>query len=126
MIKVTVDGSFEFRLLLKIKKDRFVSHECGSSFVENNLIPPSQVVFLMATRQQEENLFMVTAPALDEKEQVFARNFCINLSEDNPWNELLDSCFKVIKKMIEGGLEKRIIELRTKTDNAPKQAFGLI
>jgi len=126
LIKVTVDCSFEFQLLLKIKNNRFVSHDCGSSFVENNLIPPSQVVLLMTTRQQEENSFMVRAPALDEKEQVFVKNFHINLTRDDSWTELLESCFKVIKKTIEGGLEKRIIELRTETDdNSRRQAFGL-
>jgi hypothetical protein len=126
LLKVMVDFSFEFRLLIKIKNERFVSHDCGLSFVENNLIPPSQVVLLMSINQEKENSFRVTAPDLDDKGQVIAKIFYINPILDDSWTELLESCFKVIKKTIEGGLEKRIIELRTKSDNTHKQAFGLI
>lgn len=127
LITVKTNCYFEFRLLIQIKVDRLSRiYDCVPSFVENNLTPPSQVVLLMAINQQEENLFIVVAPAINEKEEVVGKIFNVNPTIDDSWIELFESCFKVIKKTIEGGLEKRIRELGTETDNASKQALGLL
>jgi hypothetical protein len=127
LMTVKTNCYFEFRLLIKIKVDQFSRiYDCGPSFVKNNLPPPSQVVLLMAINQQDENLFIVVAPTINEKGQVSAKSFNVNPTIDDSWIELFESCFKVMKKTIEGGLEKRIRELGTETDNASQQAFVLL
>lgn len=124
-IKVINEACFEFPLLIQIKADPFNSQYCNLSFKENHLVPSSKVVLVMTIKQHEENSFLVIAPTINEKEQVVDQRFTIDPTKDDSWIELLESCYKVIKKTIEGGLERRIRLSQINTDNTHKKVFLL-
>jgi|GEM_PF-1846299 len=124
-IKVVNEGSFEFPLLIQIKANPFNSQYCNSSFKEKQLAPSSKVVLVMTIKQHEENSFVVILPTVNVKEQVVEKRFTIEPTRDDSWFELLESSFKVIKKAIEGGLERRIKLSQIKTDNTPKKVILL-
>jgi len=79
----------------------------------------------MSIKQEQENLFIVIAPAINEAEELIEERFVINLTLDDGWIELLESCFKSIKKIMEGGLKERILQSVIEPDNTPKRAFGV-
>jgi hypothetical protein len=124
-IKVMNDCYFLFPLLIQIKPELFNSYYCSPSFKKNKFTPMSQVVLAMSIKQEQKDLFAVIAPAINPVGKLIEERFVINLTIDNPWIEFLESCFKVIKKFVEGGLEKRILESVSETDNTPKRAFGV-
>ena len=111
------DGFFEFWLVIDIPVQPFNMNTCGHSFIEKGLAPSSAVGILMAVKQ-EENLFIV------ELSRSQAQTFEIDLSDDSSWVNLFECCFESTKAIFEGGLERRISELGTLEDNAPKQNFG--
>ena len=123
-IKVTDDCYFLFPVLIQIKPS-FTSTYCSSSFKKNKLIPISQVILTMSIKQQQENLFVVIGPGINPGGKLIEERFVIDLTIDNSWLEFLESCFKAIKTIIEGGLQTRILESVTEADNTPKRAFGV-
>jgi hypothetical protein len=130
-IIVENNGFFEFQLLIQIKEDKnqFSNiYDCGANFIKNNLAPASQIVLLMSIKEEKENLFLVRAPSIvTGEEKILGDIFDVNPNIDNTWTALLDSCFEVIKKIVESGLEKRIRESKNKTDytSQEEQAFRL-
>jgi hypothetical protein len=126
LIRVTNEGYFVVPLLIQIKPEPFSTSYWSPSFKENQLTPQSQVVLIMSIKQQQqENLFSVVAPAINQKKQVVEEVFNINLTINDSWSKLIESCFKVIKTIIEGGVEKRIAESLIKKDNTFERAFGV-
>lgn len=125
LIVVTDDFCFVFPLMIQIKSNSFDNPHWNPSFKKSYLAPPSKVVLFLTIEQQEENLFSVTAPIINEEEQVEEKIFLITPKSEDSWNELVESCFKVIKKTIEGGLEKRLRESLIKTDDTPQRVFRL-
>jgi len=122
-ITIKNDCFFEFQLLLKLVESVNLN-VYGQSFLENDLVPLSGVILVIAVKQHE-NLFIVKPPAL-EKEQIIAKEFPIDPNNDNTWIEILDSCYEAIKKTVEVGLEKRISELKIQSDDASKKVIGYI
>jgi len=126
LIKVTKECIFFFPLLIQIKQNSFNNEYCSPSFKKNQLTPPSQVVLALNIYEEQENLFVVIAPGINRVGELIEEKFVIDLTIDDPWIEFLESCFKVIKKTIEGGLKKRISEsVIDETDNKSKRAFGI-
>lgn len=126
LIKVVGECIFFFPLLIQIKQYSFNNEYCSPSFKKNQLAPPSQVVLLLDIYEEQENLFVVTAPSINQVGGLIEEKFVIDLTIDDSWIQLFESCFKVIKKTIEGGLKKRISEsVIDKTDNSSKRALGM-
>ena len=121
---ITVDDEcfFNFRLLVSIANSPFNKNSSGESFVEKGLAPLSGVVLFMAVKLQGDS-FIVKTPAIVE-EEVVEKEIMINPNIDDAWTELLELCFQVMKKMIEGGLQERIRKLGAKT--VPQRAIGFI
>jgi hypothetical protein len=111
------DGFFEFWLVIDLKVESFNMNSCSHSFIEKGLIPPTAVGLLMAVKP-DKNLFIVEASRSQEK------TFEIDPSNDNSWIKLFEYCFESTKAIFEGGLERRISELGTLKENAPKRNFG--
>jgi hypothetical protein len=125
-IKITKECIFVFPLLIQIKQNSFNNEYCSPSFKKNQLTPPSQVVLALSIYEDKENSFVVIAPGINQIGELIEEKFLIDLTIDDPWIEFLESCFKVIKKTIEGGLKKRISEsVIDETDNSSKRAFGI-
>ena len=121
---VTVDDEyfFNFQLLVSLlnSDSRFNINNSGRSFFDQGLAPPSGVVLFIAIKQEGDS-FIVKGPSIEE-EQV--KEFTIKPDIDDSWKELLESCFQVMKKTVEGGLNERISKLGIQTDNASQRAFG--
>jgi hypothetical protein len=139
---VTVDneGFFNFQLLVSIldSDSTFSINNSARNFLKQGLTPPSGVVLSIAIKQNGDS-FIVKIPSVEEEQvKEFTVKFDTNyswtepdiydssreLDIDDSWKELLEFCFQVMKKIIEGGLNERISKLGIQTDNASKQAFG--
>ncbi len=124
-IAIVDDGWFVFPLMIQINSNSFDNPHWNASSHKSYFAPPSKVVLFLGIKQQEENLFSVLAPIINEEKHVGEKVFSIATNNDDPWSELVESCFRVIKGTIEGGLEKRLRESLIKTDDTPKRVFGL-
>lgn len=125
-ITIKNDCFFEFCLRLKMPNpiSPMIVHPYSQSFFENNLAPLSEIIFVIAIKQQE-NSFIVRVPAI-EKEVVVHKQFVITDQNDNNlWTEIFNSCFEAMKKTVEDGLEKRISKLNIPTDDTSKKIIGL-
>jgi hypothetical protein len=111
------DGFFEFWLVINLRVDPFNMNTCSHSFIEKGLIPPTGVVLIMAVKP-DKNLFIIKTNRNQEK------TFEIDPNNDSSWINLFEYCFESTKAIFEGGLERRISELGTLKDNAPKGNFG--
>src|SRR4028118_595083 len=101
-----------------------ITHPYSQSFFENNLAPLSEIIFVIAIKQQE-NSFIVRVPALEGEEVVHKQFVITDQNDDNLWTEIFESCFEAMKNTVEEGLEKRISKLGIPTDDTSKKIIGL-
>lgn len=120
LISIRKDLFFEFKLLIKIPAQPLNNNSSSDSFIEKDLAPPSGVVLVIAVKQYG-NSFIVEVSSNSQKE-----SFTIDPSVDNSWISLLECCFKFIKAMLEGELERRIDRLGTLKNNTSREGFGYI
>jgi hypothetical protein len=123
LITIRKDLFFEFQLLIKIPVQPFNTNTSDHSFIEKDLTPPSGVVLVIAIQQSkyDNNSFIVEVSS-DSKKEKFTIKPCV----DNCWISLLESCFELIKAMLEGGVERRIDRLETPKNNNYNTTLGYI
>ncbi|MEH2215276.1 hypothetical protein [Nostoc sp.] len=122
-ISIEKEGFFGFKLLIKLEDGGFSINNCGRSFADNNLLPPSGIVLHISIKKIDANVYSVVTPHL-EKEEIGSKILTINTCENISYSEFLESCFNVMKKILEGGLNERSRRLSLESNSVNKVAFG--
>ena len=122
-ISIEKEGFFGFKLLINLEDGGFNINICGQSFADNNLLPPSGIVLYISIKKIDVNVYSVVTPHL-EQEEIGSKKFTINTCENISYSEFLESCFNVMKKILEGGLNERSRKLSLESNSVNKVAFG--
>ncbi|MEH1902347.1 MAG: hypothetical protein V7L04_13245 [Nostoc sp.] len=122
-ISIDKEGFFGFQLLIKLEDEGFNINNCGRSFADKNLLPPSGIVLYISIQKIDANVYSVVTPHL-EKDEIGSKKFTINTYENLSYAEFLESCFNVMEKILEGGLNERSRRLSLESNSVNKVAFG--